>query len=84
MFNVLYVFPILLSLLWIKPISKNLVVPEYMTDDIYCMLRASLVMAMSAIRFFLLRFEVQNHLDNGGSIVYSMLVDPHPTEENLH
>jgi len=76
--------PFILLILWIKPLSKNLVVPDYLTEDEYNGYRAILVLVLSMLRLHLMKFEVQNLLNNAGSIVYSMLADKKPTEENLH
>lgn len=83
LFITLMASPFPLLILWIKPLSKNFIVPEYLSEDQYNGYRAALVLLLSILRLHLMKFEVQNLLNNAGSIVYSMISDKKPTEENL-
>lgn len=70
------VTPILLMLLWIKPMTKNNVVPGILSEGAYEYLRLCFVIAVVIARLCLLRKDVQEFLNQGQGIVYSVILNP--------
>lgn len=70
--------PFLLMSLWIKPLTKNHVVPEYLAEGDYEYLRLGLVVAVVGSRLVLLRKDVQRFLNQTYEIIETALKQPTP------
>jgi hypothetical protein len=68
--------PVLLILLWIKPMTKNIVVPDYMGEGTYEYTRLSLVVAVMIGKLGMLRKDVQGFLNQAQGAIYSVILDP--------
>ena len=64
--------PVLCIPLWIKPMTKDLVVPEYLTELQFEYLRVGMVLGIAVTRLFQLRTQIQHFLNQSVSIAYSM------------
>ena len=75
----LIVAPMLLMTLWIKPMTKDLLVPYL--GDYFLVGRVGLVMIFCGVRFYNIRFEVQSMLNQTSKLVQDVLL--HPKKENI-
>jgi hypothetical protein len=73
---VLSMAPVLLILLWIKPMTKHLVVPDYMGEGTYEYVRLSLVVAVMIGKLVMLRNDVQGFLNQAQGVIYTVILDP--------
>jgi hypothetical protein len=75
----LIIAPMLLMTLWIKPMTKDFLVPYLGEYFIIC--RIALVLVFCGIRLYNIRIEVQSLLNQTSKIVQDVLL--HPKKENL-
>lgn len=75
----LIVAPMLLMTLWIKPMTKDLLVPYL--GDYFLIFRVALVIIFCGIRLYNIRLEVQSMLNQTTKLVQDVLL--HPKKENI-
>lgn len=68
--------PVMLMMLWIKPLTKNNVVPLYMTEAGFEYLRLCIIVGVICCRIGLLRKDVQEFLNQGQGIIYGVVIEP--------
>lgn len=75
------IYPLVVLTFWVKPMTKNFLVPEHMAESSFEYLRVSLVVIYILLRLSQVRDEVQTLLNQAKYIVYSILAEP--TKENI-
>lgn len=68
--------PVLCIPLWIKPMTKDLLVPLSLTELQFEYLRIGIVLGVALTRLFQMRSQVQHFLNQSVSIAYSMFAAP--------
>lgn len=75
------IYPLLVLIFWVKPMTKNFLVPDYMTESSFEYLRLAIILSYILLRLFQLRDEVQTLLNQAKYIIYGILAEP--TKENI-
>ena len=80
-YPVILVSPLILLVLWIKPMLKDHIVPDYLSEGTFEYIRLFLVVLAFSLRFSNIRVEVQSFLNQCKHLIYSMIEEP--TDENI-
>lgn len=75
----LIVTPLLLMTLWIKPMTKDLLLPYF--GNYFSVVRIVIVLGYCVFRLYNIRLEVQSMLNQSSKVVQDVLL--HPKKENL-
>lgn len=68
--------PIIIAILWTKPMLKSQIVPFLVSEFTYEMFRLVILIAVVLLKFSNIRIEVQALLNQSKHLIYSILVSP--------
>lgn len=74
--------PVLCIPLWLKPMTKDLLVPVYLSDLQFQYIRLGIVLGVSFIRIYQMRTQIQHFLNQSVSIAYSMFAYKEKEEQH--
>lgn len=68
LFHMNIIFPFLISLMWVKPVIRDMLVRDYgasilMSDETFEVIRIMMVIGFCVFRLFMVRFHLQAHLN---------------------
>lgn len=69
-----FIVPLLILFLFVKPVLKTVLVPEFLSEQVYDVVRAVLIVFLCLLRIFSFRDEVQFTLDNSFQLIKQLVV----------
>ncbi|CAG9310446.1 unnamed protein product [Blepharisma stoltei] len=80
-YTLVIISPLIVMIMWIKPMLKNHLVPNLMSEWGYEIFRIAVVVGVILLRLFNIRNEVQALLNQSKHLIYGILLNP--TKENV-